>query len=154
MDSTIDNILAHYGTKGMKWGTRKSSASVQLHSEYTKGRLSRDKNMFGEKGVARINARLHEGVTYKQSQNREIRRSQVKATIKLGAIVTAYVLASAGPEIALSTKGIRDSMASTISDRAETKRGQSHAANHFGLGQNNDFIAKQNRKGVYKVTSM
>jgi hypothetical protein len=153
---TVDDILAHHGTKGMKWGTRKStpSGAAPMHAQYTKGRLARDKNMFGDKGVSRINSRLHEGVDYKQAKNREIRRSQVKATIQAGAVVTAYVLASFGPEIVGGTQGARNAVGSMIANRAETKRGERFAADHFGLGQNQDINAKKNRKGVYNVTSM
>lgn len=42
MDSKLEEILAHHGVKGMKWGVRKNQAvaSIRSHSDRIKGELA------------------------------------------------------------------------------------------------------------------
>lgn len=160
----VGDILAHYGTKGMKWGVKKSGAAKPrltkqpYHKDYASKLRSPDKTSFGKRGVNRINNRLLDGHTYDQARTKEVSRKNRQAKIKAGAVVAAYLLANYGPEIAYHTKDTRDGIsrnaANYIAQRAETKRGQRFAADHFGLGMNEDINAKKNRKGVYNVTSM
>lgn len=158
--TVVENILEHYGTKGMKWGVRKTGAAKSrltkepYHKEYTGARRRADRDKFGKRGVNRINNKLRAGKLYDEARSSETKRRQVATRVKAGAVIAAYLLASFGPEVAVSTRDARQDIKRNIANRAETNRGRRHAADHYGLGQNDDIQAKQRRDGTYNVTSM
>lgn len=138
----VDDILVHYGTKGMKWGVRKKTAEVS-NPGYSKDDRDLDRAVYGKGGVRRINSRMNAGKTQKQATRSETIRYVGINSAAIGAGMALKLLVAYGP---ILSKG--------ISDRAETNRGRNFSAVKFGLGQNDDINAKQNRKGVYNVTSM
>jgi hypothetical protein len=82
-----DDVLAHFGVKGMHWGVRKSgiggagaagsvkksapSAPLPDHPEYRNTHRATDTRNYGKGGVERINANMHKGMTLKDARNRE-----------------------------------------------------------------------------------
>lgn len=52
----VDDFLAHYGVKGMKWGRRKSR-----NENYSDNQVRRDQEVYGMRGSRRINKALNKG---------------------------------------------------------------------------------------------
>lgn len=52
--SDVEDFLAHYGVKGMRWGKRKNP-------NYTDQQVKRDVQVYGKRGAKRINKSLNDG---------------------------------------------------------------------------------------------
>lgn len=137
--------LSHYGVKGMKWGVRKAKDDSP-NPRYSPRRRAEDKKVYGKRGVKRINRRMNSGMRLQKAQTREAWR-------KVGT-GTAIAIGFKAAQLAVMN---RDVIMQGISKRAETKRGQAAAANAMGLPRkptNGPTYNKQNRKGVYNITTM
>lgn len=53
-DPYLENYLAHYGVKGMRWGKRKNP-------NYADNQVKRDIQVYGKRGAKRINKSLNDG---------------------------------------------------------------------------------------------
>ena len=60
-----EDFLIHYGVPGMKWGHRKSQ-----HANYTTSMVERDRALYGDKNVRRINDAMHKGQSYMEARHR------------------------------------------------------------------------------------
>lgn len=58
---TYDEYLEHFGTKGMKWGVRKSAESKNANSNYSVKQRRRDAQVYGMRGQRRINKAMNKG---------------------------------------------------------------------------------------------
>ena len=61
---TYDDYLAHYGVKGMKWGRRKNE-------NYSSDQRARDSQIYGNRGVKRINKNMNKGESVSTARSRE-----------------------------------------------------------------------------------
>lgn len=139
-ESHLDEII-HFGVKGMRWGVKKQRRTGD-NPRYSASKRAEDELAFGENGVKRINDRMNNGKTHKQASDREIARSVVK-TLLIAAVAiqaTNAIITTQGPKIA-----------STIHNRAETRRGASVARNVLGPSNR---INSKSRRGVYNVTTL
>ncbi len=78
--------LYHYGVKGMKWGVRKSTSSV--NKSYTAKQRKQDRAFYGKGGEKRINKRLNEGHGLRGARHYEAERKErnekAKKVVKKG----------------------------------------------------------------------
>lgn len=72
--SADSNELYHYGVKGMKWGVRKSTSSV--NKNYTAKQRKQDRAFYGKGGEKRINKRLNEGHGLRGARHYEAERKE------------------------------------------------------------------------------
>ena len=76
MTLTYDDYLAHYGVKGMKWGVRKE----RRNEGYSENQRARDKELYGKRGVKRINSNLNKGYSISTARSMEkTRRDEVQS---------------------------------------------------------------------------
>ena len=61
---TYDDYLEHYGVKGMKWGRRKNE-------NYSSDQRARDSQIYGNRGVKRINKNMNKGESVSTARSRE-----------------------------------------------------------------------------------
>ena len=61
---TYDSYLEHYGVKGMKWGRRKNE-------NYSSDQRARDSQIYGNRGVKRINKNMNKGESVSTARSRE-----------------------------------------------------------------------------------
>lgn len=152
--------VLHYGVKGMHWGVRKAETSsggsapakkikakdLPQHKNYKARNLVADKQTFGQRGVNRINKRMHKGQSYKKALTMEYLRNTAKATIGAGASVVATLLVTHG-----------DVLSQAVAVKAETNRGRAHLAATMGLPSkptNGPTYAKKSRGGAHKITTL
>ena len=64
------DYLAHYGVKGMKWGTRKASRN----SGYSSKQRKEDRSLYGAGGERRINRSMNRGHNIKSARSKEVLR--------------------------------------------------------------------------------
>lgn len=83
------NELYHFGVKGMKWGVRKKTSSV--NKGYTAKQRKQDRAFYGKSGEKRINKKLNEGhglrgarhyEAERKERNEKIQRTAKKVTKK------------------------------------------------------------------------
>jgi len=132
--------IIHSGVKGMKWGVHKQ----QVHSDYSDRQRRSDAKNFGDGGVNRINARMHEGKTHSESVKSEKRRNLALGIGITAAAIAAEVLLHHGPVLMQN-----------VAVRAETKRGQAAAAAAMGISNKAHKIRYAKFKsGAYKITTL
>lgn len=74
--SDVEDFLAHYGVKGMRWGKRKNP-------NYTDQQVKRDVQVYGARGAKRINKSLNDGNSISVARGDEkTRRDNVMAKNK------------------------------------------------------------------------
>ena len=151
--------FAHYGVKGMHWGQRKAASSVgatpvrkikakdlPVHGRYSNRNRQADKATFGQRGVNRINKRMHKGQSYKKALTMEFLHNTAKATVGSGAVAAATILAHNG--------GL---LSQVVASKAHVNRGRAQAAATMGLPSkptNGPTYAKKSRGGAHKITSL
>lgn len=90
--------LYHYGVKGMKWGVRKKSSSV--NKNYTSKQRKQDRAFYGKGGEKRINKKLNEGHSLRGARHYEVKRKErqekVQRTAKKVTKKTARALVKIG----------------------------------------------------------
>ncbi len=75
----VEDFLAHYGVKGMKWGKRKAP----LNPNYSEQQYKRDSQVYGRRGANRINKNMHKGDQVSTARGMEkTRRDNVMAKNK------------------------------------------------------------------------
>jgi len=77
----VEEGLAHYGVKGMRWGTRHNNTRDYNGKDY-----ARDVNQYGSRGAKRIEAHVQGGRTIGKARSKEFRRQtgQVAAVAAVG----------------------------------------------------------------------
>lgn len=149
--------LIHYGVKGMHWGVRRNTPT---NAGYTKNQQQTDRKNHGQGGVKRINRRLNKGQTLTKARKNEAKfRKRTRKAIVLGSASIRYrEQVKAGAKIAGTLASLAAGIAvQHIAVKAETKRGQAAAANAMGLPRfvtDGPTFSKQNRKGVYDISSL
>ena len=92
------NELYHYGVKGMKWGVRKSTSSV--NKSYTVKQRKQDRAFYGKGGEKRINKRLNEGHGLRGARHYEAERKErnekTKKLVKKSAKAAAQAASNIG----------------------------------------------------------
>jgi len=153
--------LIHYGVKGMKWGVRRAELAKDNPS-YTRGQRDYDYTSRGvsRRGVKRINKRINKG------QSLEVARKNEKKFVKRRNTAIGLAVAAAkygNPEARANFRAVYEFAASTaaykVAQRAETKRGEAHAAYTMGLPQNArsngpSSYTKKRRNGAYNISSL
>lgn len=92
---SLDDAIAHFGVRGMKWGQRKSKLAV--HPRYRESSRANDREALGKRGVMRVNADMHKGYGHAKAVDREINRSAAKsAAVVVGGLVLISLLSSHG----------------------------------------------------------
>lgn len=155
-----DDGVVHYGVKGMHWGVRKSGSSsgtggsapkvkakdLPVHKNYSMRNRAADKSTFGQRGVDRINKRMHKDQSYKKALTMEYLRNTAKATVGAGASAVATLLVTHG-----------DVLSQAVAAKAETNRGRAHLAATMGLPSkptNGPTYAQKSRGGAHKITTL
>lgn len=138
-----EEYLIHYGVKGMKWGIRKKSTEPQ-NKRYDVNQRKNDKDIFGKRGVRRINRRMNKGKTHKQAE-----RAEWIGQIAKG--VTAISAISVGMLVATNPMGAAKIAARTINKGAnavnsvlqKAKDAKYYKYTDIGtVTENGEFIAK------------
>jgi len=141
------NEILHYGVRGMKWGVRRAETN-KPNARYREKARAEDKHLYGKGGVKRINRRMNKGKSLNKARSTENKVVVAKTVGAVGAIYAANYLKVAGPVLS-----------QIIAQKAHAKRGEAFARNTFadnrGIG-NGTFKnnPKQNRKGVYNISSL
>jgi hypothetical protein len=91
MSDPMDDVLKHYGVKGMRWGQRKAHLNS---TNYGSRDRVRDTSMYGTRGTKRIESHVEGGKTIKQARRKEFRRQT--AQVALGAASVLTLLAAPG----------------------------------------------------------
>lgn len=90
--------LYHHGVKGMKWGVRKKTSSV--NKNYTAKQRKQDRAFYGSGGEKRINKRLNEGHGLRGARHYEAERKERvekrKKTVKKGAKAVSKTMGKIG----------------------------------------------------------
>lgn len=100
------NELQHWGIKGMKWGVRRyqnedgtlTEAGKKRYSEnYSSQQRIRDKKIYGEGAVNRINKRMLKGESIQSARHNEVvRKDRVTKAKKLGKTAAKSALVVGG----------------------------------------------------------
>jgi hypothetical protein len=83
----MDDVLKHYGVKGMRWGKRK--AHLRSTDYGSRDRL-RDTSMYGTRGTKRIEENVKSGTSIKKARRKEFRRQTGQVALGAAAIVTLF----------------------------------------------------------------
>jgi ribosomal protein L14E/L6E/L27E len=96
MTITPEEFIAHVGVKGMRWGVRKSRATVKPSSDYKKTAPLRKKKPaeLTNKQLEAANKRANLEKNFSQLNPKEL--SKARLTAKKTKVVIAEVLAAAG----------------------------------------------------------
>ncbi len=92
-----NNVLVHYGVKGMKWGVRrqlKKQEKERLRNMTNDGLASFDDDAYdyGKRSAYRIRKRIEKGVSVEDSYRKANRESVLKGLAIIGAMsATAYM---------------------------------------------------------------
>ena len=93
-----DLELYHYGVKGMKWGVRKKSSTV--NKSYTAKQRKQDRAFYGKSGEKRINKRLNDGHGLRGARHyeaeRKTRNEKTKKVVKKGAKAASRAMTKLG----------------------------------------------------------
>lgn len=137
------NELAHFGVKGMKWGQHKHVpiSTLPPHPTYTPRKQANDQRVFGKRGVARINAKLHDGQTRTQGQHSEANRKVAKnLAVVVGSLLLSHAVMSA------------PATGQYISKLAETNRGRAAIPALMNTASKVPYSSL--KKGAYNITTM
>lgn len=104
MDTSLP-FIAHHGIFGMKWGVRRyqnkdgtltEAGKKHYHPNYSDSQRKQDKALYGNRGVERINKRMHEGYSILGARHYEAARKQRNRIILAGAGIAAGTLVTVG----------------------------------------------------------
>lgn len=88
---SLEEALAHFGVKGMKWGVhKKRPEAVPRHSSYKSLQYNNDKRYHGKKGAEAINAKLHQGVSLKQARKEQMPITKKNRRRNMAIVLSAY----------------------------------------------------------------
>lgn len=114
-ESDVKEFIAHYGTKGMKWGVRKPR---RVSSDYkqTSNLRGRNPSELTNKQLKSVNERVQLEVNYRRLHPHTINRGNVKAKEILAVLGTAaafYTMSQspAGKALAASGKNFAQKLA-------------------------------------------
>lgn len=155
--------IRHYGVKGMKWGVRRAELN-KPNPNYSSAARDKDRRNnlggSGSGGVNRINRRMNKGQDLATARKNEAvfrkRRKKVVSAAVFGVKYRRQIAEGARVLKVLGSLALGVAV-QAVAKRAETNRGRAAAANAFGLPQNastGPSASKQNRKGVYNITSL
>lgn len=124
MTQPTDAYLKHYGILGMKWGVRRSQSQLDKaagrrgrNPDYSDQQRKRDKQVYGRRGVNRVNRSLNKGNKISVARGDEkTRRDRVigknkyvrqvgKGAGTVGAGAVGFVLARTAAKAAITSKG-------------------------------------------------
>ena len=119
--------LMHFGIKGMRWGVRRyqnkdgsltPAGKVRYSENYSEQQRIRDRKLYGERAVQRINKRMLNGEGIQSARHNEVVRKerissgkQIAKNVTKGALVIGGAAAVA---TVLQKKGIGDKIAQGI----------------------------------------
>lgn len=89
-----EDYLMHYGVPGMKWGHRKSQAKG-----YSDKAVKRDRAMYGDRKVRKINSKMLKGASYMQARH-EVGADEYKKGDRLVKVGKILIPASVATSIA------------------------------------------------------
>lgn len=97
----LDNVIMHYGVKGMKWGRRKSRPAPQLARTPSKSKDQRTVNYIKTKKpsamtndeLRKLNTRTDLMTKYRQANPTKLKKAEklIKTLLAAGATVTSLV---------------------------------------------------------------
>lgn len=125
MPEDVDNFLAHYGVKGMKWGQRRREIKAQraettakaAEAGYSRGTRFSDQQNIGNRAVRKIENRVVKGETVRSARAKEYAASTAKG------LAAAAVVIGTPIAIGAASKGL-----SGLSNSINAKRGAAAAA--------------------------
>lgn len=82
--SEVDDVLAHYGVKGMRWGQRRAHLNS---TDYGSRDKIRDTSAYGTRGAKRIESRVAAGKTIKQARRREFGRQTGQVALGAASVI-------------------------------------------------------------------
>jgi hypothetical protein len=152
--------VMHYGVKGMHWGVRRAEANKRNPGYTAKDRAKDRRSQSSGGAVRRINKRMNKGqdlVTARKNEKKFVdgRRKIVSAAV-LGVRYRKHIAAGARVLKVLGPLLVGVAVQS-VAQRAETNRGRAFVANTMGIPQHastGPSATKQNRKGVYNISSL
>lgn len=137
MEVSTEEFLAHYGVLGMKWGKSKNP-------DYTPQQVKRDRQLYGTRGVNRINKNLNAGDQISVARGVEVTRKNavVKKNkyIRPGGKFLGALGGVAAANVAISSlhKAVRSRAVGTLITKALGKNMGANAAK--GLWQASNFL--------------
>ena len=96
----MTDVVEHFGVKGMHWGVRKAKPESPRASGYSDEAYVQDKRKFGDRGVRRINERMHNGTDYASARKAEVKRRRNQKLLFAGGYLAARMLLVYGPTLA------------------------------------------------------
>ena len=100
-----EDYLAHYGVPGMKWGHRKSQAKG-----YTDKAVKRDRALYGDRKVRKINSKMLKGASYMQARHEVGEREYKKGDrlYKIGRVVIPVTATTAAIAAGIASKKLEE----------------------------------------------
>lgn len=97
--------LTHYGVPGMKWGVRRSQATLDRKAgrkalsdkNYNKSQRTADKRSYGKLGVKRIEKRVGKGRSVQSARRREV-GARIATGLIAGTVANVTLNAIANPD--------------------------------------------------------
>lgn len=139
--------LAHFGVKGMKWGTKKSDQPT--NANYTSQMRNNDKSAHGARAVKRINKRLNEGETRDKALHREdVRNARQKLAVAGGLFVASLLIEHGSLPV--------HNLKSYVGNRANQNRAASRVRDStLAIGSDAAKLAyAKSRRGVHNITTL
>lgn len=125
MAEPVDDFLAHYGVKGMKWGERRAALKAERIANrdsarekgYTDRMRREDIRDMGIRGTRRVEKRVAGGEKINNARFKEFARTKAQGAAFVASLIGGAVAINA------ASKGL-----STLANNINTKRGAAAAA--------------------------
>lgn len=125
MADNVDNFLAHYGVRGMKWGQRRRAVKAERKANtekaakagYSSASRFNDQQNIGNRNVRKIEKRIASGETVRSARAKEYASSTAKG------LAVATVIIGTPIAIGAASRGLTG-----LSNNINAKRGAAAAA--------------------------